>query len=203
VTTCPSCGGALKQDARFCVKCGASVSPAAPPPVQSGATCPRCGTVVSGGKRFCTRCGTPLAAHQATSPISSPSIAPNEAFKKVEEKYSQLKSEFSAGRITCEQFDSALKDLMIEHGGRYWMLGANSGKWYVHNGKNWVESDRPMSSVSTNEFPTNAGLRAPSKPNPQDNHSCRKCGSPILQGKKFCTTCGAPVVVTVPGGALA
>jgi hypothetical protein len=37
---------------------------------------------------------------------------------------------------------------MIEHEGRYWMLGADSGKWYVHDGQTWVEAAPPAASQS-------------------------------------------------------
>jgi len=70
----------------------------------------------------------------------------NEPFQKVEDEYFRLKGQLAAGRITSEQFNTALNDLMIEHEGRWWMIGADSGKWYVHDGKNWLESVPPVIS---------------------------------------------------------
>ena len=64
----------------------------------------------------------------------------SDAFKQTEDQYFALKGRLAAGRITHEQFEAALKDLMIrDPQGRYWMLGVDSGKWFVHNGQTWVE----------------------------------------------------------------
>jgi hypothetical protein len=63
-----------------------------------------------------------------------------DGFKKAEDEYFRLKGRLAAGRITREEFDAALKDLMTQDAqGRYWMLGADSGKWYVHDGQSWLE----------------------------------------------------------------
>jgi len=59
-----------------------------------------------------------------------------EQFKQAEERYLLLRGQLAAGRLTRDEFDAALKDLMVEdEQGRFWMLGADSGKWYVHEEK--------------------------------------------------------------------
>ena len=71
------------------------------------------------------------------------------------------------GRITREQFDAALKDLMVQDAqGRWWMLGAESGKWYTHDGKNWVEAQPPTSSARAPTAPAVA-QPAPQPPTAQ------------------------------------
>jgi Cohesin domain len=76
-----------------------------------------------------------LPERQSTAPTPS-----SDAFKKAEDEYFRLKGRLSAGRMTQEQFEAALKDLMVQDAqGRYWMLGVDSGKWFVHNGQTWVE----------------------------------------------------------------
>ena len=50
---CPSCGGELDQDARFCGACGASV----PPPARF---CWACGGALEIGALFCGLCGSPV-----------------------------------------------------------------------------------------------------------------------------------------------
>jgi hypothetical protein len=68
----------------------------------------------------------------------------NDQFRQAKEKFFQLKGQLSTGRITQEQFDAALKDLMVQdEQGRYWMIGADSGKWYLHDGQRWVETQPP------------------------------------------------------------
>jgi hypothetical protein len=59
-------------------------------------------------------------------------MASNEAFKKAEDEFFRLKGQLAAGRITNAQFNPALNNLVIEHEGRWWIIGANSSKWYVH-----------------------------------------------------------------------
>ena len=76
-------------------------------------------------------------------PVPSGSPPNSDVFKQAEDQYFALKGRLAAGRITHEQFEAALKDLMIrDPQGRYWMLGVDSGKWFVHNGQTWVEGSR-------------------------------------------------------------
>jgi len=61
---CQNCGAPLEAGAKFCVRCGTSVTsnatpqavaPAAPAP----AACRNCGAVLATEARFCISCGTP------------------------------------------------------------------------------------------------------------------------------------------------
>lgn len=62
------------------------------------------------------------------------------AFKRSEDEYFKLKGQLSTQRITQEQFEAKLRELMVQdQQGRYWMLGADTGKWYLHDGAQWVE----------------------------------------------------------------
>lgn len=63
-------------------------------------------------------------------------------FRNVEVQYQTLKSQLASGALTVEQFESALQGLMIlDEQGRYWMMGAESGRWYVYEGQNWIQRD--------------------------------------------------------------
>ena len=53
---CAECSAPLKENAKFCVKCGAKVPPKEP--VIS--FCPQCGTRIEGPAGFCPECGTKL-----------------------------------------------------------------------------------------------------------------------------------------------
>ena len=56
-------------------------------------------------------------------------------FRRAEDEYFRLKGQLAAGRITPEQFEAALKNLMLQDAqGRWWMLGPDTGKWHVHDG---------------------------------------------------------------------
>lgn len=66
-------------------------------------------------------------------------------FQTVENEYFRLKGQFATGRLTREQFETALQALMFTDAqGRYWMIGADSGKWFLHDGVTWVEQDPQM-----------------------------------------------------------
>ncbi len=81
-------------------------------------------------------------------------------FEKIEAEYFRLRGQLAAGRISQEQYVAALKRLVIQDAqGRSWMLGVDSGKWYVHNGRAWVEA-QPLTSASG----TRAPLVAPRTP---------------------------------------
>ncbi len=61
----------------------------------------------------------------------------------MEQEYARLEAALAAGQMTPEQFEQALEATMLEVGGRYWMIGANSGKWYSFDGQAWVETPAP------------------------------------------------------------
>jgi WD40 repeat protein len=76
----------------------------------------------------------------------------NERFKNAEDEYFRLKGRLAANRITKGTFDKALGELMIEHEGRFWMIGANTGKWFVcEDGKNWIERDPATLEAGTGD----------------------------------------------------
>lgn len=90
----------------------------------------------------------------------------DERFKKVEDQYFGLKGQFAAGRITREQLEAALKNAMVQDAqGRYWVLGVDDAKWYMHDGQNWVGSEPPSS--------TSAAV-------------CPACGRAECVGEEFC-----------------
>ncbi|MDE3091728.1 MAG: hypothetical protein KGJ80_20335, partial [Chloroflexota bacterium] len=67
-------------------------------------------------------------------------------FRQAEDKYFLLKGRLEMKRITRKQFDAELKQLMFQDAqGRYWMIGADSGKWNVYDGRSWVEAPPPTS----------------------------------------------------------
>jgi tetratricopeptide (TPR) repeat protein len=88
----------------------------------------------------------------------------DDRFQKAEDQYFLLKGQLASGRITKQQFDAALKDLMVQDAqGRYWMLGADNGIWYVHDGKQWTEA-LPPGSKPTAPPPPEATPMSPPPP---------------------------------------
>lgn len=77
----------------------------------------------------------------------------DEKFRKAEEEYFILRGKFDTGRIGKNLFELALKDMAVQDTqGRWWMIGADSGNWYVHDGKSWVAADPSREEVR--ETPT-------------------------------------------------
>lgn len=71
-----------------------------------------------------------------------------ERFKQAEDQYFRLKGRLTAGRISPAEFEAALQDLMVQDAqGRWWMLGAENGKWYVNDGKSWVPAQPPAGNI--------------------------------------------------------
>lgn len=67
-----------------------------------------------------------------------------EQFRDVEEKFSRLKKKFRLGKVSRQEFIEQLKKLRLkDKAGRFWMIGAKSGKWYYFEGENWVQSQPP------------------------------------------------------------
>jgi hypothetical protein len=97
-------------------------------------------------------------------------------FQRTEDEYFRLKGQLAAGRITREQFDAALKNLMVQDAqGRWWMMGADSGKWYVSDGQNWVEANPSgIAPVRVDPMPTRVPPPAPTRSQRASSGGC--CG---------------------------
>jgi WD40 repeat protein len=86
----------------------------------------------------------------------------HDTFKNAEDEFFRLKGRVAAGRITKDQFAAALKGLMIEHQGQYWMIGVNTAKWYVcEDGKNWIEKAPPIAKGTAEPVASQAKPLAP------------------------------------------
>ena len=66
------------------------------------------------------------------------------SFNLNREKYLQFKKELRNKNITLEEFTTEVNKLSeIDPQGNLWMIGVNSGKWYRHDGSQWVEDTPP------------------------------------------------------------
>ena len=71
-----------------------------------------------------------------------------EQFQRVEDEYYRLKGKYATGRLTEEEFDQALKDLVFQDAlGRYWIVGADTGEWYASDGGDWVKAQPPAAAT--------------------------------------------------------
>jgi hypothetical protein len=85
------------------------------------------------------------------------SAASDPRFSAIERDYNALKAQLTAGQLTREQFEAALQKLMVQDDqGRYWMMGAESGKWYLYDNQKWVQADPPSSAAPSAPAPSTA-----------------------------------------------
>lgn len=92
-------------------------------------------------------------------------------FKSAAETFDELKKRFQAGDLSRQQFIDEMKRLRLKDAqGRYWMIGAQTGKWYFFDGRDWVISDPP---ISKDKGPV-----------------CLFCGHENKEGAKACGRCG-------------
>lgn len=65
-------------------------------------------------------------------------------FTEAEAEFRQLKAQHDAGALAEADFKARLQDLMIQDNeGRWWMIGVETGQWYLHDGEQWVRSEPP------------------------------------------------------------
>ncbi|MBI5878885.1 MAG: zinc ribbon domain-containing protein [Chloroflexi bacterium] len=126
-------------------------------------TCPNCGNFLMPEAKACSRCGTPVGASAPSTP--SVSADPLERFRQAENDFYRLKGQLDTGRIAKAQYERELQGLMVQDTqGRYWNLGAGSGRWHVFDGQQWAVADpygggnvparvAPTSPPSLAEFP--------------------------------------------------
>jgi hypothetical protein len=80
----------------------------------------------------------------------------------VEAEFDRLKARFESGALSEADFKVRLEELMVEdEQGRWWMIGYETGRWYVHDGEEWVPQEPPP---SRERRPAPAGLREAAAP---------------------------------------
>jgi len=107
-------------------------------------------------------------------------------FKDLEEAFHRIKRKFQRQEITREVFIDQMKKLRFKDGeGRFWMIGAQSGKWYYFDGKEWVQSE-PPSLKEGKAICVYCGFE-----NKLEADVCARCGGNLEERENFCPKCGA------------
>ena len=115
--------------------------------------------------------------------------ANTDPFKKAEEDYFILRGQLAMGRITREQFVSAVNQLRVQDTqARYWTLNADSGRWLVYDGRQLVEAAAPTGSVAMPPPPPPAVVAA-------------KSGGGCGCGRMFACGCVALILLCVAASA--
>jgi hypothetical protein len=93
----------------------------------------------------------PTQAHAPAAPYYQPAqppapaavypVAPN-PFQAAQLSYGQWQAALAGGRVTRQQYEAAVNAIRVQDRyGRYWMLGAYDGMWYVYDGRSWVRAN--------------------------------------------------------------
>jgi len=98
------------------------------------------------------------------------------SFREVETAFLTLRRQFREKEISRREFIDRLKKLRLKDGqGRFWMIGAKSGKWYFFDGRDWIPSDPPSED-------SGRGI-------------CPSCGQENEEGAETCARCGESLKV--------
>jgi hypothetical protein len=105
-------------------------------------------------------------------------------FREAEASFSRLLARFQEQKITPQEFSDSLKRLRIKDDeGRFWVIGARSGKWYAYENGDWVEA-KPPSQKEKKAICIACGFE-----NDLEADFCARCGSRPGEGDP-----GAPEV---------
>jgi len=97
-------------------------------------------------------------------------------FDELESKYYELKGRHAGGLLGDEEFLPELEKLSLQDSqGRWWMIGAKTGKWYVSREGEWVQAEPPRAA-------------------PSAERGCPNCGAPVKEDALFCASCGYRLV---------
>jgi hypothetical protein len=110
------------------------------------------------------------------------------SFKDVETAFRSLRRQFREKEISRREFIDRLKKLRLRDSqGRFWMIGAQSGKWYFFDGRDWIPSDPPAEGSSQAKC-LSCGLD-----NEAGADTCARCGERLKEKEVSCPVCGTPL----------
>jgi hypothetical protein len=65
-------------------------------------------------------------------------------FREADHRYDVLKQQYRNGNLSAAQFDTQLKELMVQdRDGNWWSKHSETGKWNYYDGNSWVERNPP------------------------------------------------------------
>jgi len=93
-------------------------------------------------------------------------------FREAEATFGRLRERFLDKKISSQEFSDSLKQLRIkDESGRFWVIGAQSGLWYVYEHGQWIEA-KPPSQLERKAICIACGFE-----NDLEAESCARCGS--------------------------
>ncbi len=110
----------------------------------------------------------------------------NRAFREVENSFQVLRQRFRDREISRREFIEQLKKLRLrDDQGRFWMIGAQTGRWYYFDGKEWVAAVPPTGPEARRK------CAACGQDNEEGATTCIRCGQGLERGPAVCPNCGA------------
>jgi hypothetical protein len=108
------------------------------------------------------------------------------SFRDVEISFQALRRQFRSKEISRREFIDRLKKLRLRDSqSRFWMIGAQTGKWYYFDGHAWVQADPPAQEFKKVKCST-CGLE-----NDAEAEFCERCGESLREKEATCPRCGA------------
>ena len=93
-------------------------------------------------------------------------------FREAEATFSLLRDKFKEKKISQQEFADSLKQLRIKDDeGRFWVIGAQSGKWYAFENGEWIEA-KPPSQMEKKAICIACGFE-----NDLEAEFCARCGN--------------------------
>ncbi|HUU37361.1 MAG TPA: zinc ribbon domain-containing protein [Candidatus Desulfaltia sp.] len=110
------------------------------------------------------------------------------SFGEVETAFLTLRRKFRSNEISRREFIDQLKKLRLRDSqGRFWMIGAQSGKWHFFDGREWVQSSPPEEEAPKVKC-LSCGLE-----NTAGAKTCERCGESLKVKETVCPRCGTPL----------
>ena len=93
-------------------------------------------------------------------------------FREAEATFGLLRKKFQEKKISPQEFADCLKQLRIkDDDGRFWVIGAQSGKWYAFENGEWIEA-KPPSQMEKRAICIACGFE-----NDLEAETCARCGN--------------------------
>lgn len=116
----------------------------------------------------------------------------DDQFKNVKKEFEKLRDDFKRKILSEPDFKKKLKELRLQdQDGRFWTIGAQTGKWYYFDGEDWIES-KPPSLQDKRAICVHCGFE-----NDLENEACAYCGESLAESTKqetdeefVCPNCG-------------
>ena len=134
---CPNCNNDVKDEMKFCPKCGSKV-----PQVR---ICPDCGAEVKEGMEFCSKCGKHINVQRSNSTVSNPTRVP----PPPTDQESSLAIEFE------REIEQEKRKSMIKWGCIVAAFILGGIIWYDYNSSENLSSGYSTSSPSSSYTPSN------------------------------------------------